>query len=408
MEAKSFNEHQLWSVVTACKEAADEINADALPDLPTRVRAIAELLDRFRVHAEAPLFSATMVNNMLSAWNNLKTNLEMFVQNPAGYATSVENCLDVIITQTASWPTPWKSHPLSAAMHAQLDAFSAEVTRQREDLTSQIRELTAQLELRDQEITALEKKAAALETELEDQTTNIENKFTSLSTAFDESQTTRSTAFTDWLENRKKELDSVRHANEETLDRYEVEAKRKLHEIENLQASAENVTSKVAAATMARDFGQFARNQMVAAVVSLLVGAGLIIWAGMELANTVKAAGPNVDTSWQWVALKLGLSATIVGGASVALTLGNKFLRNSTVAKRMDLELRAIGPYLADVPEDEAQKTKVAIANRAFGYVWASENGKASDDEDKISVGAAAQLFDAATKTAVKSMQAAP
>ncbi|MGL4832300.1 MAG: hypothetical protein ACRCWS_06985 [Propionibacteriaceae bacterium] len=324
-------------------------------------------------------------------------------QDPSYYLPQAHVNLDAIVTAAAGWPTPWKNNQLTEGMQNQLDAFAELVHERSRANEAEIERLKDEIDLRDQEIAYLTKQASSLGEQLESQANTVEERLTSLATMFDETQTQWSTTFDQWLNDRRGELKKVRDDNEAALKTYETQASAELDSIKDLHASVENVTSEVASAVLAKDYGRYALNQMILAVISFVIGVCLVIWVGIELASTVRAAGPTVHTSWQWVTLKLSLSATIIGGASVALTLGNKFLKQSNTAKRMDLDLRAIGPYLADIDDQAAQETKVGIANRAFGYAWTQEKGRANDNEEKLSVGTATQLFETVIKAA-KSM----
>lgn len=54
-------------------------------------------------------------------------------------------------------------------------------------------------------------------------------------------------------------------------------------------------------------------------------------------------------------------------------TLEHRFLHSSSTNKRLELELAALGPFLADVDEDDdgtVRKAKLAFMERAFGRTW--------------------------------------
>jgi hypothetical protein len=68
----------------------------------------------------------------------------------------------------------------------------------------------------------------------------------------------------------------------------------------------------------------------------------------------------------------------------VAFQFGSHALTRANTNKRIELELRAIGPFLADVDDEEAvKKAKIAFMGRMFGRAWdenrSAESGAPAD-----------------------------
>ena len=103
--------------------------------------------------------------------------------------------------------------------------------------------------------------------------------------------------------------------------------------------------------------------------------------------------------SWQYVFLKIGLSATIIGAATVSFTLGHRFLHSSSTNKRLELELAALGPFLADVDEDDegtVRKAKLDFMERTFGRTWDAKQ----QASDTVNANAFAKMVDSVARLA--------
>lgn len=379
MDAKHFSQHDLWDIVEeAQRRAAQDLMAHN-PELGRRAQAVASYVLRFQRFGEAHLFSAVMLNSMMEQWMPLARHL---LDGPSGeYADAVSDYLDAIIAQTASWPQPWSESRSAEVFQVRLHEYQLQLdsalNRQRDhltDLDSTVRLLEERRVHLEDELKRLRRDAAAQREELLKQRT-------SMTTSFNDWQVQNASQFDTWLSKRAEELETFRGSVTVDMKSHETEAGRHLEEIRTLHAKVEKVVGATTSGVLAKDFGGYARQQFRAAVVSFAVGVILIVATAVILTRTFEAVRPDQPATWQWVALKLGLTLTIAGGASFCLALGHRFLRNSTSAKRVELELRAIGPFLADVDDPSAQlAAKVDFANRTFGQPWDSRVGRRDDE----------------------------
>ncbi|WP_409463260.1 hypothetical protein [Amycolatopsis sp. GA6-003] len=141
--------------------------------------------------------------------------------------------------------------------------------------------------------------------------------------------------------------------------------------IRQLHASVEKTSSKAAAAILAKDYGSYSTREWVSGVVAYVAGFGALLWLAVYLVNTIAAISSNFSPTWQYVALKLGLTVTAAVAAGVAFQFGSNALSRAGTNKRVQLELGTIGTFLSDVgDEDKVEKAKLDFVDRTFGRAW--------------------------------------
>ncbi|OJU39919.1 MAG: hypothetical protein BGN97_13925 [Microbacterium sp. 69-10] len=133
-----------------------------------------------------------------------------------------------------------------------------------------------------------------------------------------------------------------------------------------LRATTEDLASIAGGDILAGQFQEHSAAERKAAYVAYAIGLAATIGGVIVL---LFAFGHATDPlPWQILALKLSITAGIGGIATVAFRFGSKATQRATSFKRQELELRALGPFLANV--DGAEAAKIAFAKRAFGHAW--------------------------------------
>lgn len=157
------------------------------------------------------------------------------------------------------------------------------------------------------------------------------------------------------------------------VDRIRDDARAAYAQIDDLREGTEKVAGLASADILAGKFKEYSDQQWRWGVGANVLGF-LALAAGLAvIGTTVHNVGTDERISWQYTALKLGVTITIVAASAVAFRLGASFLSRAGNSKRMELELRAIGPFFADIEDAEALKeAKRAFVERSFGRGWSS------------------------------------
>lgn len=395
MDAAQFKDHAIFEAIDTTLALLNQAEKSAPPDTKDysdRVRTVGSYLKSFR-STPGSLFSPTMLSQLYSQWMQVHGVVTNHQTNPAaGYLPQSEQQLDACLATVASWPQPRGAVGQKAAEFVEsmaqtstetVEALKAEIVRLEKAVADGTREQAALLD-----------KVTALDAKISQDEIRLDNAVTKHVDAFNDAQTKREEGFVGWLATRKKEYDSDVLQYKNVLSGETAEAQRILDRLKDLRDKTERVAGEATSARLARDYGVYAEREFKYAIGSYVVGLALTVFAGVFLFLTIGGLTPDESVSWQYVSLKIGLTATILGAATVAFTLGHRFLHSSSTNKRLELELAALGTFLADVDEDDegtVRAAKLAFVERTFGRTW-DANQQTTDDS--VNASALAKIVD--------------
>ena len=134
-----------------------------------------------------------------------------------------------------------------------------------------------------------------------------------------------------------------------------------------LQEQAEAVVQNTGRRSITTEYGQYARGERrsafgwsVAAVVLALGGFTFVV---IELHDQNQSG-----LSWKVTALKLAGSLALLGVAGYAGKQAAEHRSQERDAKRTQLDLNAVEPFLARLPEGKQDDLRADIAERVFGH----------------------------------------
>lgn len=395
MDKKKFDAHPLWDTMEQVRNAATRLGEiDHCVDAVEHLCSTAGYIRRFQKSANILLFSSKMLDSMKNCWESIDSYVRYQLDNPSSdYSNQIMGALEGVVEEASKWPQPWDNTPLTKSMTEDLSRYQRDVEESRgrqrkkaEALAGRLREIEAQRD-------ALEKDLVTLRSEFENQERRIASLVDSQISSFDTAQRDRDKNFKDWLDERKNDFDSKMVVADGSLSVKVAEAQMLLAGMEGRRDEVEKIASDTTSALLARDFGSYSNRQFWASLIMYILGFSLVVLAGVMLFFSVKSIAPDVAASWQWVSMKFTLTATIVGGATVCFTLGNRIYRQSTSSKRVELELRALGPFLADLESEEARiKVKSMFADRSFGHAFDVDSSK--PEGESVNINLLSQLID--------------
>jgi hypothetical protein len=381
MEESAYGNHPLWEAINNFEaaltqaEEQGESESDAGPPLD-RLRY---LLATIKSH-QGPTDTAPYANATLTATQNALTNVQSELQNYAsngniGHLTNADSYGDAVLQTLGTWP----SSSLKGGAAVQASKVFQEYRTAAEAALATVRDandalqtkLTSQKEEAGRAIESLKADVAELSTKISQDETRLDTALTTNNEAFTTAQSARDDSFKEWLETKGEGFKEGAQPHLEALEKLQTDAQQVYDKIDSLRDGTEKVAGLASADLLAGKFQTYAKEQWDAGIKAVVTGflalaAGLcfVIW-------TLHSIGTNDAVSWQYTALKLGATLTIVGAAAVAFRLGSQFLSRSAKSKRLELELRAIGPFFADVDDAEALKeAKKDFVARSFGKGW--------------------------------------
>jgi hypothetical protein len=240
------------------------------------------------------------------------------------------NYLDDALTYAGHWPQPttkggaaakaaamFRDYQESAEESIRVLRDELETTRRHasEDRES-AEQARAALEVR---VSAVEAAAVTAESRVTAEVTRLDTALTNNSRAFTDAQKTRSAEFLELFDKLSARYDEQAKPHISKLAEQEKKGNAQLAASTKLHADTEKMAGKAAGSILAKDYGSYAQREWWAAIVAYALGFAVVVTAGGLLVSTVEGIAKNDKLSWQFVALKLGLTLTGAGIAAMAL-----------------------------------------------------------------------------------------
>lgn len=404
MDQKEFADHPFWQEVDRVKRTLSGLPKDVRGSSFARLRDAIAYLNTFRTD-RGRLISRSMLDSALNLWQPVLGGvLSADSTRDASHLEQASLSLDPVLNEAGRWPRAI-TQEASGQLKARLDEILAmmderaramerdrqlEETEWRSKLT-QLGELASGIE---KAATAQEDRLARIQIALESQNQSIADTAARQLAEFSQAQIQYDSQIRARLEALSQDAAGRLEEEAASFAGSHDEAEKLLASMTELLQKTEKLAGDTSSAVLARDYGSYSQREFWSGVAFIAVGIAALGAAVFFLMAALGLIGPEQPASWQWVTLKLSVTATAAGGASVLIAVGNRFLKNAAVNKRVELELRAIGPFLADLTDDEdRQRAKLEFLDRTFGHAF--ESGTPADNEDWINVSATSKLLTA-------------
>lgn len=424
MQLNAFESHGMWQRLAEIEDqlgqlrASDNgVNIDLIDEMQTRgaqIRAAYTVRRRL-----APLVVPQQlegVDSQLPSWlNSLQSAISYTDSNRAQYLNQAVQYAQNATATISTWPS---AHPttveerLEVAVVDELlartgvfeQALKEKFERVNQDIeqaNARTAQVTAAIEASERSIAAAVTEAAAavsaekarIATVIDEGNAKIAGFDAILAKSLKDWQAERSAKFVD-------ELAQLRADQLALLDG----ARNKFEELTRVVGDYEALVQADSADRLALHYEQEAAKAqkdgkrtnawgfvlLIAAAIPLLLVVLQPLWAaiGIEVANP----------TWESLVARAGVAAVFVGAATVAIRLGSADLRRAADYKRLAMELRTMGPFLAAVSDGESvDQARLDLVNRTFGQAYVPSRDE--KPEDAVPVTVLQQLLTLLTKT---------
>lgn len=387
LETQAFESHPLWAQVEAALSLLAETTPGATPGSEAhreRVRFVGAHVLSFKA-VDSRLFVQGMLDSVQQSFAQIEAHLGNYRVNldPSQLNQAV-NYADGVMGTVAGWPTVGPRGGAAAKARQEFEFYSAEVTKALEALGVGRQEIQKEM---DDLHARLREDVAGLRTQLEVQNSSFDalksgsaSELARLAAEGASLTKSQEEAFDAWFAERRESWNSAATEVQQELDQLRADSQHTAKLLRDVYENVEKMAGDTTSAVLARNHGTYAKREWVSGLVAYGIGFAALFSAAGVLAWIVHGLSMNQTMSWQFVALKAGLGATIIGGASVAFSLGRRLLQRADDNKRIELELRALGPFLADVDYQKVQEAKLDFAKRRFGV--SSETDRESNAVD--------------------------
>lgn len=418
MLRSDFDNHSLWGVLNQVEEQVGEISDQHQPDELAsleRIRVQVAYVRSFDVVAStrAAFFHPTMLSNVQSIWDQVSTLLASRVANGFSYTTYVGQAADQAesgLLQMAPWPRPYGKggevkqmntlfEQLLEAQRISIDALKREHERLRVEMVDYDGQVEKKRDEVESALSNAQNELAALTSTVEQQKTDLSAAIKEAELAVDALTEKNSGSYQEWCNLREAEFEDTFHPLKDKISVQLDAANEEYTELISAKEKYTKLVSAIAADEVASQFETEAAWGRKVGNWFYGIGFFLLALAAIPLVWLIFDGSKSTDGVVNWTAIITRLSIGVLAGsaATVAIRLGGRLINNANAIKRMELELRAIGPFLANVAEKpKVDDAFIELVGKAFGNTYAdtaSTGGKESSDE-KMSVTALAQLLE--------------
>jgi len=422
MLRSDFDNHPLWALLNDVEKQlatiAEQNDPAETPDIE-RIRFQIDHVRGFRhlVPLYVSLFSPSMLESTQAQWapvsNHLASRIQAGLGSPgfvASAATEAENAL----VSLGPWPRPYAKGAQVNQMNTLFEGLMEEQRKSIERLVTKHEEFAKQIEDFGTDVGAKRDEAVAKAAEITTELTNLETQIDADKTVITDAVAAaeksvkdltevNTTQFTAWKKEREQEFksdfDPLRTEITTKLESANTEYDDLLHAKDQYQ----KLVSKVAGHEVASNFEAEAKWGRAAGITLYAIGVAAIIGGGVPLAMLLvghTAGGITGSDYWAEITLRIAIGLLAASAATVLIRLGGRFIGSSNSAKRMELELKAIGPFLANVQDQEKiDKAMIDLVDRAFGKAYVDQsaskgtNASEADTDDPAALELAKQTL---------------
>lgn len=389
------------AVHTNLKNVQDElVTIEAIQDKPPlaveTLARISMIIKNFSLALENCNKNLIAINWLVDGSNalaNIKSYLSNYKSNKDANAL-INNCstqLDILLQTSAKLNCVKSSQSLRGIIAAEneytriMDSHNEQLNEKVKLLESEIEELRKSIDEQntlsknnisnfqnalDVEKQRLDGFATSYQTQMTTDKNVFSDMIASLKNSFFTEQEERKKAFGEELDkvaeqtttidqNAILQREKIQEKNEQLLSEYKQKFDDYEQQVVNIVGIVNTNMFSHKYKEVADDAHKRAKNWHVLAVVLMMIVSAFAIYAFVFTVNT--------DTSWVKLIAKIFATTTLVTGAAYAARQASKQEKVERYARKIEMELVAIDPFISSLDEDKRSLIKEEIARKIFG-----------------------------------------
>jgi hypothetical protein len=413
-----FDQHPLWETTKRIAETAALIRAEhetvEFPKLET-VLFYTSHAETFREVAttSSALFSREMLDSVNVPFTAAASSLQTRLANGAAHTAYVDTAAvqaEASLISMGPWPRPYGKGGQVLQMNTLFENLLESQRLSMEalgDLHSKLREDVVGLE---SDVTSRQADLEASLVQIQAEGQSVIDMVTAEKARIDQVvanglkavaaiETANTEQYKAWQGDQEAKFKSDFARPQAEIEKLLAESEAVFEKLRRTNEQFENLSAIAAGETIANNFQREASWGRTTGIVLYSVGGVFLIAAAVPLIWLLFEGGLDVSGSPQWGLLTVRLAIAILAGsaATVIIRLGARLISDANASKRMELELRSIGPFLANVVDPtDVDSARIALITRSFGQ---GHSGSPADrNEDSVPVTSIAQVFELVLK----------
>jgi uncharacterized membrane protein len=418
-----FDQHQLWATTAAISGTAEQIRgqheASELPKLETILFYVSHA-ETFREIAttNSSLFSNEMLEAVNVPFTAALSSLQVRLSNgfvQTGYVDAAAAQAEASLIPMGPWPRPYGKGGQVSQMSTLYEDLLEQQRLSIEALTATHVQLREELRQVDSEIAGRQRAAEASIAQMQSEGESVIQTVLAEKARVDQIvekglsqvasiETANTERYRAWRSEREASFENDFSGFKSEIEGRLVEANEVFEKLKSTNEQFENLSAIAAGETIANNFELEAKWGRTTGIVMYSVGGAFLLAATIPLIWLLFEGGLDVKGVPQWglIAVRGAIGILAGSAATVVIRLGARLISDANASKRMELELRSIGPFLANVVDPaDVDRARIALVARAFGQ----REGEIRTDakEEAVPVTVLAQIVELlvkATRTA--------
>lgn len=367
--------HHAW---VTCDGAREDLSAEDWPDdadvrdVVDRTRWVLEHV-KARFERSDPREVSTATLDSLNAQFSQVRSLLVNLRTSSANVPNLHQWCDTTLGAVASWPHPKANSTVGTVRRVateyrtDIERVLAEHAKVVAQMSDEIREAKTSFST---ETFAMTASVQAILKRVEAQAGRLDQNLDGLANRFEEAETARVASAEKAATKREADFATERQRAAVAVDA-------QIADLDAMREQARATLQAIGVDSTASHYGTYAKQQRTAAfgwsVFTVLLGvAGAlgVVWALHSASIT--------DASWQLISLKSISSTVLLGVAGYAGAQASGHRREERRARRIELGLAALDPFLATVDGDEVKTLRLALGAELFAAPPGKDHDRSS------------------------------
>lgn len=382
--------HQIWTILESLGPIIDQClaleaaSADAIEGL-MRLKAVLVFVGRRLDQADSHLLATAPIDGMVGNFNKAINSLNAYLSDVnAQHVVNANAQADSILGLLAQLNVP--------LLPEEFDGLRVASDAYRKGLEENLRSVQSSLGQISTDFQSLQSRVTELSAEVQQEKQRLSSLASEHQSQFSASQESRSKDFLDAQTARQEKFAALLAEYSQKLADQEAAFVEKSKELIDLERQKFSMLAKElhesgleTLAKMKEHLGQV--EKLTGVVGNLAVTSGYQraanearwtarVWQGIALISMItitafayRAFIPlvNGQFTWEGFAGRLFVSLTVGVLAGYAISQADKYQQVERRSRKLALELEALGPFIAHLPDDKQVEFKVKVGERTFG-----------------------------------------